>query len=60
VLQTIWTVFCITRVILILRRRIHGAPLPEWDRESLGFALGGLLSSFLLVTLVALTPIRMR
>jgi hypothetical protein len=57
-LQAIWTAFCAVRLVQLVHRGGHKSNAPAWDRESYGFALGGLVSSVTLFVLVALTPIR--
>jgi tetrahydromethanopterin S-methyltransferase subunit B len=54
VLQVVWSLFCGIRILQLRREGGHKPGAPETERESYGFALGGLISSFaLLVMLVA-------
>ena len=55
VFQTVWTAFCIIRIIQLRHGGGHRADASQWDRESYGFSLGGLTSScaFLLLLVVA-------
>jgi ribose/xylose/arabinose/galactoside ABC-type transport system permease subunit len=58
VFQITWTLFCVMRIIQLRRGGGHKADAPQYDRESYGFALGGLVSSTaLLVVLVVLTQV---
>jgi len=57
-LQAVWGAFCVVRLTQLFRGGAHRAGAPEWDRESFGFALGGLVSSCSFLLLLALTPIR--
>jgi len=59
-LQSIWGAFCLVRLGQLFGRGAYKATAPEWDRESSGFALGGFLSSFGLLIVLAMIPIRMR
>jgi hypothetical protein len=60
ILLIAWDAFCIIRLILLCRRGAHKSGAPEWDRESFGFALGGLISScvLLLFLMLAMTLVR--
>jgi hypothetical protein len=49
VLQITWTLFCVIRAIQLLRGGGHKTDAPPYDRESYGFALGGLISSLALL-----------
>ena len=52
----IWTLFCIIRIFQLRRGGAHRADAMPYDRESYGFALGGLISSLiLLLVLVVLS-----
>jgi hypothetical protein len=52
VLQITWTLFCVIRIIQLLRAGGHKADAPQHDRDSYGFALGGLISSLVLLALL--------
>lgn len=52
VLQTTWSLFCIIRLVQLLRCGAYRKTAVEYDRASLGFAIGGLLSSCLLFLLL--------
>lgn len=60
VFQVVWGGFCAIRLVQIVRGGGHKRSAPEWDRESYGFALGGLISSCVVFILLAATPIRVR
>jgi len=56
ILQIGWWLFCTVRIVQLRRSGAHKAGSIATDRESYGFALGGLISSsVLLVALVVLT-----
>ena len=56
--QVSWTLFCIMRIVQLRRSGAQKADAPEDDRESYGFAVGGLISStVLLLALVVLTQV---
>jgi hypothetical protein len=58
VLQITWTLFCVIRIIQLRDSGGHKTDAPPYDRESYGFALGGLISSVaLLVAFVVLTQV---
>ena len=51
-----WTMFCTIRAIQLRLRGAQKPEAPSYDRESYGFALGGSVSSFiLLLAIVALS-----
>ena len=51
-----WTTFCTIRAIQLRLRGSQKANAPSFDRESYGFALGGCVSSFvLLLAIIALS-----
>jgi len=53
VFQVAWCLFCTIRLVQLWRSRAYEKAALAYDRESFGFALGGLLSSCLLFTLLA-------
>jgi hypothetical protein len=57
-LQVTWTLFCVIRTIQLRIGSGHKPDAPPYDRDSYGFALGGLISSFaLLGVIVILTQV---
>jgi len=44
-----WTMFCIIRAMQLRLRGAQKPDAPSFDRESYGFALGGSVSSFMLL-----------
>ena len=52
VFQTVWTAFCLIRIVQLRRCAAHQADAPQWDRDSYGFSLGGLISSSALLLLL--------
>jgi hypothetical protein len=48
-LQVTWTLFCLIRLFQLRRAGAHKPDAPPYDRESYGFALGGSISSFVLL-----------
>ncbi|HWR53674.1 MAG TPA: hypothetical protein VN428_21370 [Bryobacteraceae bacterium] len=58
VFQITWTLFCVIRMIQLLHGGSHKADAPQYDRDSYGFALGGLISSAaLFLVLVGITQV---
>jgi hypothetical protein len=58
VLQVVWSLFCGIRILQLRREGGHKPGAPETERESYGFALGGLISSgVLFVQLVVATQV---
>ncbi len=58
VFQTGWGLFCGIRLVQLTHSCGYRADAPEWDRQSFGFALGGILSScFLLLLLVVYSQV---
>ena len=58
VLQITWTLFCVIGIIQLRRGGGHKTDAPPYDRESYGFAVGGLIPSLvLLAVLVVLTQV---
>lgn len=48
-LQVTWTPFCLIRVIQLWRTGGNRPDAPDYDQESYGFALGGFISSAVLL-----------
>jgi hypothetical protein len=54
--QLLWAAFCFIRIIQLRRIAANPAAATQYDRDSYGFALGGAISSaVLLLALVVLT-----
>jgi hypothetical protein len=51
-LQITWTLFCVARFLQLRVGGAHKADAPVFDRESYGFALGGWMSSAVLLVAV--------
>jgi hypothetical protein len=52
VLQTVWALFCGVRLLQSVHSGGHRSGAPVWERETFGFALGGLISSCALLLLL--------
>ena len=51
-LQITWTLFCVMRIVQLRMAGAHTSGAESWDRKDYAFALGGLLSSLILLAAV--------